>query len=252
MPRKRGRNADKMAKAVILQRLEKMLLRGVSNQTEMAAAFGVSQVMVCGYIKELYQRWRDERPEDIELARITRVKQLDGITLMALNEFERSKKASEDFTITSKMCTACKGDGDTIDSMGETVKCRECGGSGEIKTQVVRVVEKTGDPAYLAIAKATIETAAKIEGVLANQSMGKMSTILRETRAVGGEIHEKAKEITLEAPTDVIVKAMAMMDQIKQKMRIGEVKAIESQTIETTAEVVEDDDSDSDDEIEDS
>ena len=77
--------ANIIAREHNLSRLEKHILRGTSNQYELAAAFGVSQPSISGWIKELHRRWKKESPEDTTTQRLIRVKQLDAIAVMALN-----------------------------------------------------------------------------------------------------------------------------------------------------------------------
>ena len=201
-----------------LSRLEKHLLRGMSNQHELAAAFGVTQQCVCEWIKIIYLRWKDAGPHTPEEARTLRVKQLDSLAVMAINEFERS-------SIPKKVCSACLGEGETEDKPGEVLKCKNCGGSG------VLARGKVGDAIFLGVAKTCIEAAAKLEGIYP-ETLRISKTILEEGRMVGGEFQRRVEEIYFEAPVDTIIKAKAVLDQLRLELKSGEAKRI----IETTVE----------------
>lgn len=220
-----------IARMNTLARLEKHLLRGVTNQHDLAAAFGVSQGTISGWIAQIHKRWREESPVDTETKRIIRIRQLEGLAAMAVTEFERSRKDSEEVVIQTKMCVDCDGEGKTEAGPGEFVNCTVCGGKGEIRVETVRVKGQPGNPAYLTVAKTCIESAAKLEGVYP-ETVKMTKQIIEESRTVGGEFQRRVEQVVYEAPPELVIRAKAALDLIKQKVRKGEA----TRTIESTAE----------------
>ena len=86
--------AENMEKDRILIRLEKHLLRGVTNKSELAAAFGVTIPVIAAWMREVYERWKEEAITDVDQSRVIRVRQLDAIACLALNAFDRANVAA--------------------------------------------------------------------------------------------------------------------------------------------------------------
>ena len=79
-----------MERLVRLGKVEKMLLRGITNQAEIARAFGVSNYTICMDVKKIEKKWREDSPE-AKQQRVKRVKQLESILLAAANSWEISR-----------------------------------------------------------------------------------------------------------------------------------------------------------------
>ena len=222
-----AKKADIIFKEEALLRLEHLLIRGTSNQSQLAAAFGVCQKTICNWINEIYKRWAEVGGRTTEDKRALRVKQLEAIAIAALNEFETSKKNAEELGVTSRRCTLCNGTGLKQVNPHENVECNECGGVGEIEQLNKRIRGRTGDPAYLTVAKTCIESAAKLEGLYPETSTKISKTIIEEGRTVGGEIQRRIEEVYIEAPIELIIKSKAILDQLRVEGKKTEQKTIE-------------------------
>lgn len=219
--------AHRMQKEKLLVRLEKHILRGITNQSELSAAFGVSKSHVCEYIEEVYERWRNQAPKDLDTQRLIRVKQLDSIAVMALNEFDRSRRDGEDISITSRMCVTCGGEGQDEVHPGELVKCHDCNGVGRIVVETVRVRGRQGDPSFLTVAKSCIEAASRLQGLYPETVKIGRSSLIEEARLVGGIVQRSVQELYYEAPIDLIIRAKATLDQLKAGVAKGDVVKVD-------------------------
>lgn len=94
-----------------LVKIEKLILHGVTNQSEIAAALGVSQCCVTERIKEIHQRWRDSQNEELDVMRAKRIHQFEYIARLALNSYEVSRQDAEEHITVEKECGACNGTG---------------------------------------------------------------------------------------------------------------------------------------------
>ena len=217
--------ADIVFKEQALLRLENLIIRGTTNQSQLAAAFGVCQATITNWINEIYQRWAKTAGRTTEDKRALRVKQLESIAMAALNEFESSRKNAEELGVVSRRCLKCNNGIVKVNEY-ENAECKECGGVGEVEVVNKRVRGRTGDPAYLTVAKTCIEAAAKLEGLYPETA--KISkTIIEEGRTVGGEIQRRIEEVYLEAPVDLIIKSKAILDKLRVEGKKAEQKVIE-------------------------
>ena len=71
--------------------VEKFLLRGITNQTQIGAAIGVTQSAVSGYIKRIEEEWVKNDPKRVQANRLRRVRQLEQVMQDARNSFDLSK-----------------------------------------------------------------------------------------------------------------------------------------------------------------
>lgn len=201
------------------QRVEEMLLKGVRNQNEMAAALGMTPDNLSIMMKEITMRWRDQDEDEHNTIRSKRVRQIDNLALLALNSFERSRQDSEEWTKVEKQCTTCRGTGTEYkkatqppqictECLGqgteehlpnkyrpcgrckgagevyEAPECKECGGRGRIVIETTKTKGQAGDPAFLNVAKACFMDAAKLEGLVTPEQGLRSRTITQETRTL--------------------------------------------------------------------
>ena len=99
-PEKKHQSMQRLAR---LTKVEKMLLRGVTNQSEIASAFGVSNYTICMDVKQIEKKWREDSPE-AKAQRVKRVKQLESIVLAAANSFELSRSGDGDVRLPGDVC----------------------------------------------------------------------------------------------------------------------------------------------------
>lgn len=213
-----------------LNRLEKHLLRGLSNQHELAAAFGVTQQCIHEWISVIYKRWKEESPETTEDARTRRIKMLDHLAATAILEFERSRAISEEKIVQERICPECEGKKKETVAPGEQVTCPVCKGKGIVSHETVKTKGTPGDPAYINVAKACIESAARLEGLMPVTMRGS-KTVFEETKTVGGDLHRTVTQEFYDAPVDLIIRARATLDEIQQSMKKGETKKIDVEVL---------------------
>lgn len=209
------RNKRKIEREKKLRRIEEMMLKGVTNQHEIASAFNVSQPTVSQWMKMIMDRWGLQETGTKE-QRLLRIRQLEHIIHLAHTEFMRSKKDKEEFRISERECRACRGSGLDEIMPDQWEDCRECDGRGKLKTQTIIVKDNTGDVQYLRVAKECIIEAAKLSGLSNTMIMG--ANILKESQGVGGEIERRLETMFIEAPADALVKCIAAVDELRSKM----------------------------------
>lgn len=73
-----------------LIKIEKMLLRGVTNQSEIASAFGMTQAQISYDVRDIEAKWKKDSPE-AEDRRKKRVRQLESVYMTAANSYELSR-----------------------------------------------------------------------------------------------------------------------------------------------------------------
>src|SRR5690606_23062528 len=128
---------------VIKRRVETLILRGVTNQEDMANAFGVSRQTIGKYIREIYENWKNENdPEVVEL-RILRQKQLENLLQLTLDSFHISRQPIEDYEILEVDCDECNGEGMVEDKPDQWIKCEGCDGK---KTKTIERKTVKGEP----------------------------------------------------------------------------------------------------------
>jgi hypothetical protein len=157
---------------------------------------------------------------------------LDHLAAMAILEFERSRAISEERMIQEKVCPECNGKKKETVNPGEYVTCGTCKGKGIITQETVKTKGAPGDPAFINVAKACIESASKLEGLVPS-TMRISKTVFEETREVGGELHRMVTQEFYDAPVDLIIRARATLDDLEQSVKKGEtVRVIEAETVE--------------------
>jgi len=223
------------------------MLRGVTSPTQIALAFGVMPKRASVWMTKIRDSWQTRDKERTQEDRRTiRIKQLENIAILALSEFAQSKKNSKEKTVVSQPCRQCHGDKIVMDKnkicqtceglkIDETFpgqysmcmdcngtgfgtkRCRECRGTGETKINTLKVKQECGDPAYLTIAKAAFLECARLEGLTFDSRITLGKQLIEASAGVDGVISQKIEEIYFDAPVDVIIQAMAAMDELRRK-----------------------------------
>jgi len=199
-------------------RIREMLLRGVSNQQEIAAAFGVSQPLVSKDIKAIMEEWREEEKGKGIQKRDKRIKQLEMAAKEAFDSWIKSKESKEEVstTYTPKKCTTCYGKGKIKDT-GDT--CSKCNGSGEIVEEIVRrsVSGSPGDPSFLRTFNDCIKEMAKLEGLYVKKKhvSGRVEATLTHKLVQGGSLEGVPNEVLLEARAAYAQLEVAYKDEAK-------------------------------------
>lgn len=198
-----------------LKRLEQMMLRGITNQHDIAAAFGVAQSSVSNWMKEVYTAWAEADAQDSIAERTVRVKQLEYILTQALNSYDISRRDAEEWEVTERPCESCGGSGKWLpkDST-ETKPCRGCNGKGQIKSERTKSKAQAGDPTFLKVAKDCIVEAARLKGLYpVKMTVGR--SLMQTSADAGGEFQKRVETLFFEAPVDLIIQAKAMLEELK-------------------------------------
>jgi DnaJ-class molecular chaperone len=230
MSKKRHDKSSRIEYERYLNRLENKLLKGVTNQAELAAAFGKPTRVIARDIAVVRKRWVEHAPTNTEEARVTRIRQLESLAVKSLDSFERSRQNSEETIYAQRPCIGCRGTGsvpgETDDAPDET--CPECKGQQFITVETRKVKGQAGDPAFLRMAKEAITEAAKIEGVNGNATLT-MKQMRQAAEALpDGTLKTEALELTLEAPIDMLIRAKAIIEEIREGQKAGVVRVTEA------------------------
>lgn len=215
-----------------LEKIEDMILRGIRNQEQIGAAFGITKVAVGKIVKEIYKGWKDSSIKDSGLKRELRIRQLEHVMHIARTEFERSRKDAQEYSIVERTCARCRGQGKTEEMPDEWTTCVECLGRGKIVVETTKTRGQAGDPAYLKVIQSCIVECTRIEGLYPER----MSTgrVLATSSVVGGELQEKVEEIYFEGPADFIINAKTVLDEFVRHKKKGAIKKIREESIDTT------------------
>jgi hypothetical protein len=192
MPRGAKRTPqDQVVDQLVLQRIEKMLLRGITSVEDMAAALSVNSGRIRKAIKIIHVRWQETESDDATVERRLRVRQLDGVVQMAINAFEKSTVEMKEVIVSKRRCYQCKGQGTYLPRNGvKKLVCSNCGGEGHTEDRIEKTRGLAGDPAFLNIAKSAISEAAKLQGLYPDSQNGRVSrTLVKEVQQVGGEVN---------------------------------------------------------------
>ena len=202
-----------------LRRTEEMMLRGVKNRFQIAAAHGISVPQASKDMAEIRKRWLERDPASKEHLSKERVVQLESLLQKSVNAFDRSR-IDEEFRIVANQCERCGGTGNHQKD-GISEPCRSCNATGKIVSQTTVTRESPGDPSFLKVAKDCIVEIAKLQGLYPEKSgsaaavaLGSVRTIT-EKAGIGGNIREQVEELYLQAPVDVLLATMAALDNLK-------------------------------------
>lgn len=235
--KRRKLNSREIARQERIKKVERMMLRGIKNQTHIAAAFGVSHVMIKRDMDEIRKNWKGRDPDEAE-ARVTeRIVQLEGILQLALNAFDKSSKNETEQSISRKLCDRCGGNEVIQVSPGVKKVCPSCGGEGVQTTTVVKVRESPGDPAFLRVAKECITECSKLRGLYPNVRIGMVKSVVEE-EGIGGPIRRSVMEMYATAPADSVIEALSALQGVRQRIKEAQQQRnLEGNSpIQTTAE----------------
>jgi hypothetical protein len=211
-----------------LAQLEKRLLSGVTNQTELAAAFGVCRETIKRWIADIEQDWLQNERHDVQLERTFRIRQIEAIAVKALNSYERSKQDAESVTMHQEHCPQCRGRG-TVGLADQKQACVHCNGTGKVTIETTKVVGQAGDPAFLKLAKECFVECARLRGVY--PATARVGHLVKASQEVGGEAMELIEEYYVDAPADMIINAKAMLEELRERANGKVVRTIEADIV---------------------
>lgn len=207
------------------RRVGEMMLRGISSQADISAAFDVDAKTIAKDMRAIKEMWLSEGIDDLATRARVRVRQLDGILALAINAFDRSRKPKREISLEQRICDnpRCRnGLVKTTDGDGHftgQTECGRCNGREWYTVERERITQTAGDPAYLMVAKAVIVESARIEGVYPVVASALRKTVEASLTGVNGSdammLRQTTEELTFEAPYDVVVRAMAALEDCR-------------------------------------
>lgn len=195
------------------QRIEEMLLAGVTNHYQLAAAFGMERRAVTKVVAKIYKEWANSNPELEELRRL-RQKQFENVYRLALKGYEVSTYRMIGMKKESVECEYCYGLGLIEGNPKEYTECAMCGGVGSTEEEVPNYVQVQGDSTFLRLAKDTLAELTKLEGL--GPATTSTRSIITQSRMIGGVIEQQVEEIYTEAPPDTLVRALCVMSELRE------------------------------------
>jgi hypothetical protein len=212
-----------------IRKAESLILKGVTSPLEIGIALGRERKDVEKICRTIYERWKADPNQDIQDKKFLRSKQLENVLQKAHAAFDRSCRDTEEFSTEERICSNCNGrkqfkDDKTADGF---VDCKTCNGVGRVIIEKVKVTKKVGDPAFLALAKEVIKELAKIDGIVTDTKVTVKNTLVTQALAVGGEVEQSVRELYLEAPTETLLKAKLLLEELDlaEKKKIQTVKS---------------------------
>ena len=198
-----------------LDKIEKLMMQGVTSHSEIANMFGVSRMTVIRWLKQVNERLRREKPTEVEDARNLRVAQLSNIFRNAMVAWEKSGKESVEEQVDKVRCRMCNGEGTVEERPSQWEDCPQCNGKGLLVDRVIKKVKTTpGDSAYLRVAKDVVLEIAKIEGVTSSDSKLISTRLLQTSTGAPDDLKHEIRQLYIEAPEDTIIKAMLALEEL--------------------------------------
>lgn len=209
------------------RRVCEMLLSGCYSVQQMSAAFRVTQQMIVKDIKIVRRDWIQQNRTFARNQVLLRVRQLEHLYSLALNDFKRSQKPKKEISITTKLCDNPDCTYGIIRYEDGNEECSRCQGEGVIRVRSVRKVEQTGNPAYLNVARDCIQECARLEGILKGGATA-FSIKNRNTDSLpDGAVKDQVIGLLMTAPTDLIIEGLTQIDSVYERIRTGNIKTIE-------------------------
>lgn len=214
------------------QRVEEMLLHGMTNPRQMSVALGVHPNTISKDVKLIRSSWLNKNQEQAQAKAAVRIKQLEAVMMAAWASYERSRQ--DEIEITERYCDNGCNHGLIKDKVsGKQIECPKCKGDGYVQTKKIR--GQAGDCSFLLAIKACIVEISRIEGIYPAVA----SSIKRDIeRAMlpDGTIMERIEESYSLAPDDMIINFMVELDNIRMASK-KEKRARTKKTIDTTAKL---------------
>lgn len=172
--------------------VEKAMLRGHHNQSELAIAFGVSEKCIHTDVKAIRANWanNDYMSDAAQQNAAEMVARFDYIIAQAYNSFELSTK---------QRCKVCRFGLIKDEKAGTQRECHFCNG-----TEWVTV---PGDVNYLNTIRATLVEIGRIRGVYPGTTASRLTRELEQMQLPDGTIKQTVREISEQVPIDMILKA---------------------------------------------
>lgn len=196
------------------KRIEEMVVSGVTNHYELAAAFGMERRAVTKVIAKIYESWRESSPTADE-KRELRQRQFENIYRLALQGYVKSALRVVGTKKVEEECTFCFGLGQIEEAPRKFHECAVCGGSGVNEREVPAYEERTGDPAFLRLAKDALGELSKFEGSAPSPATISNQTFIQNAKILGGPIQAQMEEIYAELPEDTLVRALNLISDLR-------------------------------------
>lgn len=198
MSRKKA-DIDRLEQQIRRRGIEKAMLRGHHNQTELAIAFGVGVTCIHRDIKAIRANWanNDYMSEDAQSSAAEMVARLDHVVAQAYNSFELSTK---------QRCKVCRFGLIKDEKAGTQRECHFCNG-----TEWVTV---PGDVNYLNTIRATLVDICRIRGVYPGTTASRLTRELEQQQLPDGTIKQTIREISEKVPIDLILKARGEVQKL--------------------------------------
>lgn len=200
-----------------LVKIEESILRGYTNQNDLAAKFGVTQQQISNDLREIHDTWKREGIDKTKERRRLRVKQLEYVIQLAHNAFQVSRGDVErGETEKHEVCKDCEGMG-----VKEGDWCDACDGNGFIKSVSLTIKKQgqAGDPNWLAIIKNCNAEINRLEG----NYTPPVKRIQKNTTVSGAVLHAgltaKDGNLYLLASGDDIIQAKVALERLKQSAK---------------------------------
>jgi hypothetical protein len=205
-------------------RVEKMILRGVTNAREIASAFGVGQKSIEQDIKEIHRRWRDDNDKhgELEELRIKRIRQLEALVIEAYNAYDQSKARKIETKTSQAPCDNCEGEKFVETSAGKQVSCPECLGTGEVEVEVQEETGRPGNPNYLKLIQTIVVDISKLEGTHPQiPTQGAALMLAAKKVGMDGEVVEMFASV----PAELLLQSKRIIEDLKITKARQEKKA---------------------------
>lgn len=200
----------------LMQKIEKLMIRGVNTKYEIAAMYNVNVQQVDRLMKQVYELWKLQRQQDPELAeqKDLRCRQYEMLYRESLDSFERSKIRQVGTETKPKECETCDGLGKLEDLPNQFRKCQMCDGSGVVEEEEPVYVQVPGDPAFLRLAKDVLNEMTKFEGTAPVAASAR--SMLITAQQVGGQVQTRVEELYTEAPVETLLRAKSVLDDLNR------------------------------------
>ena len=113
----------------------------------------------------------------------------------------------------------------------QKVPCTHCGATGKVLVETVRVSGQAGDVAFLKLAKECFVECARLDGAYPGSSNLRVGALVKSAQAVGGEAQAQIEEMYVDAPPEMIIQALAVIEELREKVKERQVRNITVQSM---------------------